>query len=330
VFGPWRPALEAEMDRLMAEKPADLVLATAAPYTFFAPAMHVAKKHGTPYVLDYRDGWALNVITGQPAFAPNSRRGRIERWLIDHAEEAWFVNTPIRDWYAGRYPHATDHLHVVRNGSDVEVGTSKIPLRLPDPANGVTIGYLGTVSFVPEFTRNLCLAWREARNRDELVARSRLVFRGHIGAGSARNANGHTRVLTAYAKDGVSFGGPVPKGETAQLYSRWDALLLCLVGGHYVTSGKVYDYISTGLPIMSAHEREHAAVEILENYPLWVRNDSLDIDDLATAFVRTVHLAVDTNDVDRKDARVYAESYDRYRQIEPAVARLSEKFGASA
>ena len=330
VFGSWRPELEAAVEQVFAAKPADLVLATAAPYTFFSPAMHLAKKFNVPYVLDYRDGWALNVISGEPSFAENSRRGRIERWLIDHSEEAWFVNGPIRDWYAERYPHAREHLQVVRNGSDVAVGTSKIPLRVPDPAQGVTIGYLGTVSFTPQMTRTLCLAWREAREQDELVARSRLVFRGHIGAGSARGANAHTRMFANFAEDGVSVGGPVPKGETAELYSTWDALLLCLVGGKYVTSGKVYDYISTGLPIMSAHEREHAASEILDGYPLWVPNESLEVEDLVKAYIRTVHLAVDTNDVDRKDARVYAEAFDRYRQIEPAVARLSKRFGATA
>jgi glycosyltransferase involved in cell wall biosynthesis len=330
VFGPWRVPLEEAVDEIHARKPADLVLATAAPYTFFAPAMHLAKKRGVPFVLDYRDGWALDVINDGPAFGRSSRRGRIERWLIDHAEEAWFVNTPIRDWYAERYPHGADRLDIVRNGSDVAVGTSRIPLRVPEPANGVTIGYLGTVTFTPNRTRDLCEAWKLARERDELVARSHLEFRGHIGAGSARGANGHTRILSGYADQGVSYGGPVAKGETADLYARWDALLLCLVGGKYVTSGKVYDYISTGLPIMSAHQPEHAAREILADYPLWVPNESLEVEDLAKAFVRVAHLAVDTNDVDRKMARVYADSFERYRQIEPAVARLSKRFGATA
>ena len=326
VFGPWRRQLEAAVEQVHARKPADLVIATAAPYTFFAPAMRLAKAQGVPYVLDYRDGWALDVVGGGEIFAANSRRGRIERWLVDHAAEAWFVNRPIRDWYAQRYPHAAEHLQVVRNGSDPDI-SAQLPLRAPDAERGVTIGYLGTITFPPDRTKSLCEAWRLARRRDDLVARSRLEFRGHVGIGSARGANAHTKIISDYAKDDITFGGPVAKAETGELYASWDAMLLCLMGGQYVTSGKVYDYISTGLPIMSAHETEHAATELLADYPLWVQNKSLQVEDLVEAFIRTVHLAVSATDVDRKAARAYGESFERYRQIEPAVARLTQRYG---
>jgi glycosyltransferase involved in cell wall biosynthesis len=326
VFGRWRGELERAVLELHDRKPADLLLTSAAPYTFFAPALKLHEERGVPFVLDYRDAWALDIINDQEAFTPRSRAGRFERRLMDAATEAWFVNSPIRDWYAQRYTEHADKLHVVRNGSDVAVGTSLIPLRVPKAQDGVTIGYLGTITFTPQRTRDLCNAWRLARQRDELVARSRLVFRGHIGAGSARGANGHARILNQYEGDAVSFGGPVQKAETADLYASWDALLLCLVGGRYVTSGKVYDYVSTGLPVMSAHEPDHAASEILADYPLWVRNESLDVEDLADAFVRTVHLAAESNELDRKKARTYAEQFERYRQIEPAVTRLTDEF----
>jgi glycosyltransferase involved in cell wall biosynthesis len=329
TYGPWRPLLEKAADEIHAAKPADLVVATAAPYTFFVPALHLGKNHGVPFVLDYRDGWALDVINGGEVFPVDSRRGRIERWLIDHAAEAWFVNRPIRDWYAARYPDADDRLQVVRNGSDPDISV-RAPVRSPDAANGLTIGYLGNITFSPVLTKNLCEAWRLARRQDELVARSRLVFRGYIGIGSARGANAHTKIMNDYAKDGVSYDGPVPKAETGDVYASWDALLFCVQGGRYVTSGKVYDYMSTGMPIMSAHEQEHAAVDLLEGYPLWVRNAGLEVADLVEAFIRTAHLAVDATDVDHKAAREYGESFERYRQIDPAVVRLTERFGQPA
>jgi glycosyltransferase involved in cell wall biosynthesis len=326
VFGPWRDELTAAAEEVHAGKPADLVLASAAPYTFFAPALALHRRHGVPFVLDYRDAWALDIINDTEAFGPTSRRGRIEKQLMDRAHEAWFVNSPIRDWYAERYPSHADSFHVVRNGSDVAVGTSMIPLRVPDPADGLTFGYLGTVSFAPDRTRALCEGWRIASERDELVGRSRLEFRGHIGAGSARGANAHARIMAQFEKWGVSFGGPVAKAETAELYSRWDALLLALVGGPYVTSGKVFDYVSTGLPVMSAHETEHAAAEILRDYPLWVRNAGLDPESLADAFVKTAHLAVTATEEDRLRARRHAEQFERYAQMEPAIARLTARF----
>jgi len=158
VFGRWRNALVAAAHEVHTRKPVDLVLASASPYTFFAPALDLNEKHGVPFVLDYRDAWAIDIIGDKPAFEPNSRKGRIERALIDRAQEAWFVNQPIRDSYAELYPQDTSKLQVVRNGSDLAVGTSMIPLRQPDPAVGLTFGYLGTVSFPPTFTTKLCQA----------------------------------------------------------------------------------------------------------------------------------------------------------------------------
>lgn len=326
VFGRWRNELVAAAHEVHERKPVDLVLASASPYTFFAPALDLNETHGVPFVLDYRDAWAIDIIGDKPAFQPDSRKGRIERKLMDRAQEAWFVNQPIRDSYAELYPQAAAKLQVVRNGSDLAVGTSMIPLRQPDPADGLTFGYLGTVSFTPAITSALCDGWRLARQRDPLVAASRLEFRGHIGAGAARGASGHVRVIAQYANDGVSYEGPVAKGDTADVYASWDALVLALVGGRYVTSGKVYDYVSTGLPVMSAHEPAHAAAEILDGYPLWVRNEGMDAEQLAKAFIATAHMAVDATVEDREKARQHAAQFERYAQIEPAVDRISKHF----
>jgi hypothetical protein len=330
VFGRWRNALVAAARGVHDRKPVDLVLASASPYTFFAPALDLSQKFGIPFVLDYRDAWAIDIIGDKPAFEPASRKGKVEAALMDRAQEAWFVNQPIRDSYAKLYPAAAGKLQVVRNGSDVAVGTSMIPLRQPEADQPLTFGYLGTVSFPPAFTTKLCQGWRIARKRDPLIAASRFEFRGHIGAGSARGASGHVRVIANFAHDGITYEGPVAKAQTAQVYAGWDALVLALVGGRYVTSGKVYDYVSTGLPVMSAHESEHAATEILDGYPLWVRNQGMDAEQLADAFIETAHLAVNATPQDRAQARAHAAQFERYAQIEPAVDRITARFPDTA
>jgi hypothetical protein len=330
VFGRWRKPVTDALFAAHDRKPADLVLTSASPYTFFAPALALHQKEGVPFVLDYRDAWAIDILNDVPAFTPTSRKGRIERDLMDSLTEAWFVNSPIRDAYAALYPEQADRMRVVRNGSDVAVGTDRIPLRGPDVEHGLTFGYLGTITFNPARTRAICEAWVEARSRDPLLARSRLEIRGHTGAGAARGTNAHARVIHEYAEHGVLLDGPVAKGDTAAVYSSWDVLVLCLVGGRYVTSGKVYDYVSTGLPVMSVHERDHAAAEILGDYPLWVPNASLEVHDIADAFVRSAEMAVQATPEQREAARAYATRYERYAQIQPAVDRLSARFGAIA
>lgn len=77
---------------------------------------------------------------------------------------------------------------------------------------------------------------------------------------------------------------------------------------------------------MSAHEPEHAAAEILDGYPLWVRNEGLAVEQLAQAFIKTAHLAVHATTDDREKARRHAAQFERYAQIEPAVVRITEQF----
>lgn len=323
VFGRWRGPLTEAVFALHRKRPADLVLASATPYTFFAPALDLHDEHGVPFVLDYRDAWAIDIIGDRPAFGPDSRPGRIEATLMAAMSEAWFVNTPIRDAYAQLYPRRAADLHVVRNGSDLALGTDTIPIRPPTVGAGLVFGYLGTVTFPPERTRAICQAWQAARRRNDVLARSQLVFRGHLGAGSAKGVNAHASIIDEFREDGITYAGPIDKGATAALYASWDVLVLALVGGRYVTSGKVYDYISTGLPVLSVHEREHAATEVLGDYPLWVAAESLDVDDITRAFITAAEVALNASDDDRRRARDYAHRFERYAQIEPAVQRIS-------
>ncbi|MFV0463359.1 MAG: glycosyltransferase [Nostocoides sp.] len=330
VYGRWRDAAIAAVLDTHAERAADLFVTSATPYTFFAPALALWEQDRVPYVLDYRDSWAIDIIKDQPGFAPDSPQAVFEHDVLSHAAEVWFVNDEIRDGYAAIYPQFREVLHVVRNGSDESTGTDQLPIRIPDPQDGLTFGYLGTVTFDVARMRALCDGWRLAAGRSEIIARSRLIFRGHMGTGSARGHTAQADIIEQGADVGISYGGPVPKAETAGVYAQWDALVLCLVGGRYVTSGKVYEYMSTGLPIVSVHEWDHAAAGVLNGYPLWVRNDGVDATDIADAFVAAADRACAASIEDHLQARTFAHRFERYAQMAPAIARLTEAFGAGA
>lgn len=323
VFGRWHDELIATCRDLADETHFDLLLTSATPYTFFAPALDLFQRQGLPYVVDYRDAWAVDIIKDRSAFAPDSPEGEFEADLLEHATEAWFVNAPIRDAYRELYPDAADKFQIVRNGSDVALGTDRIPLREPDPAQGLTFGYLGTVTFDARRMGAILEGWRLARENNELLRRSTLEFRGHFGTGAARGVTTQAAMITAAEPHGVRYGGAVEKAATAGVYAGWDVLVLALVGGRFVTSGKVFDYISTGLPVLSIHDWDHAAVEILGDYPLWIRNDGVEAEDIAEAFEAAARTALEASQEDRLAARRYADRFERYAQIRPAVDRLT-------
>lgn len=326
-FGRWRFELEKALLRVHREHPADLLLTTCAPYVNLAATWRLWQEHQVPYAVDFRDGWSIDVISGGESFTRTSAAGQWEEQVLREAVAIWCVNNPIARFYQERYPELADRIRVVPNGYDEESVAHDV--RRADPSAGLTFGYLGSVNFSISLLRSVLTGWRIARQRDPLVARSRFEFRGHVGAGAAREANAHVELLRSAEPDGVIFGGPVRKSEVAATYGRWDALVLMLVGGRYVTSGKVYEFMASGLPVLSAHEIEHDASAVLSGYPLWAGVSGLDPQRLAAAFSAAARLAVEATDEDREQARAHACQFRRGAALAPAVKDLTLLANAS-
>src|SRR5690606_3817139 len=105
-----------------------------------------------------------------------------------------------------------------------------------------------------------------ARSRSELVARSKLTFRGRLGHFAEPDAVA-AALLNEYRDESVSYLGPVSKTQVSEVYQGFDALLLIISRSRYVTSGKVFEYAATGLPIAALHHPETAATEVLSGHP---------------------------------------------------------------
>lgn len=328
VFGGWRDCLEQGVLDVHQERPADLLLVSCAPYVNLAAARRLWQEHRVPYAVDYRDGWSVDVIGGGEAFPKDSEAGQWEDEVLRDATAVWCVNDPIADFYRERFPDIAHRVDVARNGFDpdsVPEVTSGRPA-----ADGLVFGYLGSVNFRPEFLETVLDAWRAARLRDPLVARSRFEIRGHIGAGASREANAHMDLIRKAEADGVAFGGPVAKAEVAETYAGWDALVLMLVGGRYVTSGKVYEFMATGLPVVSAHAVDHDASTVLDGRPLWTGARGMDVELLASAFVDAARMAGEAGDDERAAARAHATRFTRSSLLAPSVRRLSDAVRAGS
>jgi glycosyltransferase involved in cell wall biosynthesis len=319
-FGDWRGDLEQAVLSIHAEHRADLLLATCVPYVNLAAAWKLWEQDRVPYAVDFRDGWSIDVIDGVEAFSPDSDEAVWEKRILDHALSLWVVNDPIAEHYRRRYPAFADRVHVVRNGYDADSSPGRA--HSPDPESGLVFGYLGTVNFTVQHLETVLNAWKAAREREPLLANARFEVRGHIGNGANREANGHAEMLKKAAGDGVSFGGPATKAEVAAIYARWDAMVLILIGGRYVTSGKVYEYMATGLPIVSAHVVEHDASNVLAGHPLWTGAVGLDEARLADSFVKAAHMAVETDDETHAEAMTHADQFTRESLMRVAVTNL--------
>lgn len=320
-YGPWRRRIERAAVAVHARHPVDLTLATANPNVDFAPAVLLHRRQRVPYVMDYRDAWLLDVFSGKDLHGPKSRQARLERGYVADAAEVWFVNQPIAAWHRQRYPHRKDRMHVVANGYDSAFAPAP-RARTSSADRPLVFGYIGTMSGkVP--LREFLAGWRLARSRSDSLRDAEAHIHGYVGFYATRDPVMGGLIDDA-ADVGVSYRGPVGKGDIHATYEGFDALLLLLGDGIYVTSGKAYEYIASGLPVAALHAPGNAATDLFEGHPRWFPVADLSPEAVASAIEAAAESALHATPDDMSLAATIAQPYSRELQLSPRIAALTE------
>jgi glycosyltransferase involved in cell wall biosynthesis len=300
--------------------PFDVVLATGNPFSSFAAAWFFHRLTGVPYVLDYRDSWTLDQFADEAVAEPCSAAYRWESRVLSAATRAFFVNTALLEWHAQRYPSAAPRMRVVQNG--YEPDDVRVVERGRRPGNGLRFGYVGTLT--PQTpVEALADGWLLARSEDPALENATVELYGYLGFFPAAVEATRAR-LPDPSTSAVHYRGPVRKADLARVYQSLDALLLVHGGGRYVTSGKVFEYMATGRPVVSVHHADSAAAEVLSGYPLWFPAADLSAPAVAEALSRAAHAATVLTDDQVRAARDHARTYTRTAQLEVLERELCE------
>lgn len=326
-YGPWRFELERAALAVHAARPVDLVVATTNPEVSVTAGVRLHEAAGVPYVVDYRDAWSLHTYSGRRRHAADSPVGRWEARSLGGAAEVWLVNEPLRRWHAEAYPGLAGRMHVVMNGYDRDLPDELV--RRPGSGAPLTFGYLGTMTRVVPLAEFVA-GWRRGREASPEVASAQAVLRGYLGY-YATPDDVLAAIVDGAADAAVRYRGPVSKTEVAATYAGFDVLLFLLGGGEYVTSGKVFEYMSTGLPIVSVLTPGCAAAEVLAGYPRWHPATDLSPGTVAAALAAAADDARSPDAEARASAaRAFAGRYRRDRQLQPRIAALRALVGAPA
>jgi glycosyltransferase involved in cell wall biosynthesis len=324
-YGPWGKQLVAAAREIHSRRPVDVTVATANPNVDVEAAHQLFLEHGVPFVMDQRDAWALDVfretVTDDPEVIA------LEEAYVRDAHESWFVNVPIREWYAARYPADADRIHVVSNGYDSDLAPTPRSSG-PDPQRPLTFGYVGTITPAMPLEEFL-EGWERARKDDAEVERATAQIWGYLGFFAGRNDNEAT-LLERHVDHGIVYRGPVARTGVRQAYEGFDALLLILGKGRFVTSGKVFEYMASALPIVSVHHPDDDASRVLAGYPLWFPAASLDPADIATALRAGAAAARTATAATYAACTEFAETYDRRNQLGPRLRSLHAYVGGGA
>ena len=326
-YGPWRSTIEKAAERIHQAHKVDLTVATANPHVAFTAAYHLHEKFKVQYVMDYRDAWLLDVFSGDRLHEPKSRAARWERKLVQSAREVWFVNDPILEWHQKLYPEHAAKMHTVANGFDPDL-VPDTQDRGPVADKPLVFGYVGTVSpKVP--LADFVKGWQLAKEQSEDLRDAKAKIHGYLGYYAQPRAD-MLAIIEAAADDGVSYEGPVGKVEIARAYDEFDVQLLMLGKGRYVTSGKVFEYLATGLPIVSVHDPVNAASDVLRGHPLWFPVHDLEPESIAEALVEAARSARTADEGIRAKAREFGAGYRRDLQLDPRIEALGALVGAVA
>ncbi|WP_108999399.1 glycosyltransferase [Streptomyces rishiriensis] len=342
-YSSWAWASVVRALKLHSKKRFDVVIATGNPFASFGAAWMFNKLTGVPYVMDYRDSWTLEIFQDEPAFPEGHIAWGWEKRMLAKASASVFVNEALRGWHAERYPDVADRMMVVPNGWDPDVllpaesgaaGEPAVSEAGQDQPRPLKFAYLGTLT-AKQPLDEMAEAFKIARRHPDL-ADAELQLHGHLGF--FKNSPGALRARLGLNEDGdhlegvedngLRYLGPVSKTEVGRVYEDADVLVFLAGGGRYVTSGKIFEYMASGHPIVSVHQPGIAAQDVLDGYPLWFNANSLDVDALAASMVAAGKAARDLTPDQRAVAQQHAQTYTREATLIPFEERLREIVGS--
>lgn len=297
-------------------RPVDAIIASGNPYVSFEIAFRLNQVHGTPYFLDDRDSFLFDVTTGDELPLARKRLPFFQEYMRS-TSAYWCVNPGLVRRTADVAGDYASKVLLVRNGWDPEF------LSLIDSGRGdasgqrVRVGFVGTI--YPRTPLEWLLGeWVEAIHGGPASPATELHFFGSVGF-SAGGVDRDRRVSLLEETENVFMHGRVGKADIGGVYADLDVLLFAQTGGELMTTGKVYEYVATGLPIIAVCSPELDAMQVLQGYPRLHHAELGKAGSLRRALLAALDDARHSSPDTRGEARKHGLSYRRDIQMRPAL-----------
>jgi hypothetical protein len=261
-IGWYGPAVAAGRRLLQTWKP-HVVYASALPFTAHLVSARLARIARIPWIAEFRDQFAGNPYSTLPAWREPIDRW-IERRVIASASACVTVSEPIADTLRQRHGKPAA---VVLNGFDARRVATAV-----DVAESDRLSVLYTGLIYPG-RRDPSTLFEAMRSLGSLAARIDVHFFGQ----DLRD------VAVMAARYGVSaqvhVHGPIPYHESLDAQRRADVLLLLLCNDPRevgVYTGKVFEYVGAGRPILAVGSERGVAAELVRSRGLGVTAENAD------------------------------------------------------
>ena len=258
----WAPFAARRGAQLVREGGLDAVWTTGPPHSAHLAGRWIARRTGRPHVADFRDPWTdISYYEELPVSAPARwLDAALERAVLRRASAITTVNPSLQQLLEQKTT-AGAPLMLIRNGFDSDdfPRPSAPPERAPSDDAFFTLVHVGnlTASQNPEA---LWTALARLR-RVGTVPRLRLRTVGRLDAAAQQDLD--RQGLT----DWLSAAPYMPHAEAVAAMERATLLLLCInrvPGAEGITTGKVYEYLASGRPVLGVGPPAGDAAAVLQ------------------------------------------------------------------
>ncbi|MCD6461278.1 MAG: glycosyltransferase, partial [Thermoplasmata archaeon] len=252
----WTPFAVREGLRLIKREKIDLIFSTSLPNTNHVVGYVLKRFTGLPWVADFRESWTLN-----PFFAGSDTLLRpldelLERLTVEGADMITGINEEILGALREKYGMDGERFAVISHSFD------PADFEGPRGSKGEKKRILYAGSFYERRRPDkLLFALKSLLEEDpEIAGTLEVTMVGNLG-------NAPALVERMGLGEVVRCGGKVSHGETFRLMRESDMLLLIIGEGKdakQVSTGKLYEYIGSGVPIFAVIPEGEAARVIRE------------------------------------------------------------------
>lgn len=307
----WNPTAARAIKRLARERRFDCLITSGPPDSTHLLGL-VSGRRLAPWIAEFRDGWLFEPLSEPFPTAPQrALAGWLERSVVTRADAVVGVTRPIADDLRSRLGRPAE---LIFNGWDPESMTPAPPASGAVDARRFTFVHTGTVSGGwGRSPRILLAAFRRLLETDpELAGRVEMLFVGRATADDLR-------LFNAPEFDGVvRYGGFVDRSKAFGLQRAAGALLLLTSDHVSEATGKLFEYLGAGRPIIALAQHNEAA-RIVEETGTGVCVPPNDVEAIVTQLRRAI---------DGELAKSYApRGLERYSYPTPAqqIADLAER-----
>lgn len=265
---PWLVLALAEADRLCREKLAAgescVAIGTYSPVDSLIAASCLASRHRIGCLQDFRDGLVFEAL-GKPGWLRTFARKLIEGRVVAPARLITSVSRPLVDDFRRRYPDKTtatlpngfDPADFSASGSDPgNTHRATAILAQHVPAGALLVGHFGRIGASDASASKSLDYLVDALNGSiEAAADRHVMFVGELTR--------FERATLERAKFSVSVLAPVEHSLALQLMKRCDKLLLLTGSRASCATGKLFEYLAAGAPIVCISGVPNEATAIL-------------------------------------------------------------------